>query len=123
MCVTESSVSQPGHPSEAAVRVARPLRCLLDHCFGLPVDWEAEEEAGQQAGISQVGNISTQLAQCFHYMLCQDIEVLYRAVREHHDRQQAGREAGGGPDPQHPPLIPALRPYQAHAVRQEDVHG
>eukprot|EP00095_Tigriopus_kingsejongensis_P004239 maker-scaffold711_size108467-snap-gene-0.24 protein:Tk04239 transcript:maker-scaffold711_size108467-snap-gene-0.24-mRNA-1 annotation:"e3 ubiquitin-protein ligase shprh" len=90
--VTQDTLFKPGHPSDVVTQVPRSVKTLLDHCWGLDsLDTFRELEDMKH-----------------------DIDQIYAEIKAAHARDPV---PNAELDPQHPSLIPRLRPYQRNAVR------
>ena len=98
ICVHGRSFTRLTHPSDIAGKVHPEVKRLLDHCFRFPVP-----------------DLSSKEAEALNQN--HDIDELYDEVKTHHAANREERAGRVKLDPQHPSLIPRLRPYQAHAVR------
>ena len=98
ICIHERSFTSLGHPSDITGKVHPEVKRLLDHCFDYPVPDLSVKEAED---LNQN----------------HDIDELYDHVKRHHAANREERAERVKLRPQHPSLIPRLRPYQEHAVK------
>ena len=88
--VTETTLLTLGHPSDVH-KVSSNVRRMLDHIF----DFEYQETIEELEAMKH------------------DIDQVYSVIKKHHEDHPKGQDI----DPQHPSLLPLLRPYQKQAVR------
>ena len=98
ICLHERSFTSLRHPSDIAGKVHPEVKRLLDYCFNFPVPDLSVKEAED---LNQN----------------HDIDELYDHVKRHHAANRKERADRVKLQPQHPSLIPKLRPYQEDAVK------
>ncbi len=96
--VTEETLVKMSHPSSLpSITVPECAKITLNHFLGLGPE---EDEGAASNGYTSERP---------------DIDELYEVVKKYHDK--TGAERVSEIDPQHPSLLPQLRPYQKAAVR------